>query len=165
MKEMEYIYVFSDASCNPLKDKSIGCYTFIRNDLSVLNLDIQIHQMDFSSSTLAELNTIKVALEYSHNKIKELLLFTGKEKEDIEITLYTDCKNFVDLITKRKDNDKIKAHRNYEFYKELIDLIAVYKTNVCWIKGHDKKYNKISQSQKVFSILDKKARQLSREII
>ena len=157
---MEYIYVFSDASCNPSKDKSIGCYTFIKNDLSVLNLDIQIHQMDFSSSTLAELNTIKVALEYSHNKIKEL--FTGK---DIEITLYTDCKNFVDLITKRKDNDKIKAHRNYEFYKELIDLIAVYKTNVYWIKGHDKKDNKISQSQKIFSILDKKARQLAREII
>ena len=106
---------------------------------------------------------IGTSLEYAHNKIRELLLLT--EKENIEITLYTDCKNFVDLITKRKDNDKIKAHRNYEFYKELFDLVAVYKTNVYWIKGHDKKDNKISPIQKIFSILDKKARQLVREIV
>ncbi len=158
---MEQIYVFSDASCNPLKNKSIGCYVFMRDDADISNLDIQIHQMNFSSSTLAELNTIKVALEYTHQKIRQL--FT--EKDDIEIALFTDCKNFVDLIGKRKDSDRIKTHRNYEFYKELFDLVTVYKTNVHWIKGHDKKDNKILQSQKIFSILDKKSRQLAREIV
>ena len=42
--------------------------------------------------------------------------------------------------------------------------MAAYKTQVQWIKGHDKKDNKTSQSQKIFSILDKKARQLAREL-
>ena len=153
---MTHFYLFSDASCNPSTNKSIGCYTLIQNLAS--NLDIHIHKMDFSSSTMAELHTIREALKYTHKVIKELNV------KDIEITLYVDCKNFVDLIVKRKDKENIKTHRNYELYKELIDLVAVYKTNVCWLKGHDKKDNKILDTQKIFSVIDKKARELCREL-
>ena len=149
---MAHIYLFSDASCNPLKKKSIGCYISV-NDLSTKELNIQSHEMNFSSSTLAELTTIKEALKYAHTQ------------ENIkEITLYVDCKNFVDLINKRKDKENLKTHRNYELYSELINLVNIYKTNIIWTKGHDKKEGKTQEYQKIFSILDKTARKLSRDI-
>jgi len=158
---MNNIYLFSDASCNPLKNKSIGCYTLVSNldnldifDTNILN--IQKHEMDFSSSTLAELHTIKEALKYAHSNIKY------NNNDNTTITLYVDCKNFVDLIKKRKDKENLKDHRNYELYCELINLVSLYNTNIIWTKGHDKKGNKNEVYQKIFSKVDKTARELSR---
>lgn len=153
---MHHIYLFSDASCNPSKNKSVGCYTLV-TDLSEKELNIQHYEMDFSSSTLAELMTIREALKYAHKQI------INANNVNIEITLYVDCKNFVDLIHTRKNKENLKTHRNYELYLELIKLVALYKTNIIWTKGHDKKEGKIEEYQKIFSILDKTARKLSRD--
>ena len=151
---MNNIYLFSDASCNPLKNKSIGCYTLVSNldNFDTNTLNIQKYEMDFSSSTLAELYTIKEALKYAHSNIND----------NTTITLYVDCKNFVDLIKKRKDKENLKDHRNYELYCELINLVSLYNTNIIWTKGHDKKGNKNEVYQKIFSKLDKIARKLAR---
>ena len=149
---MKHIYLFSDASCNPSKNKSIGCYTLVHS-LDDNVTDIKTVELDFSSSTLAELHTIKYALQYAH-----------KTENIDEITLYVDCKNFLNLIHKRRHKDNLKKHRNYELYKELIDLVDLHKTNIVWTKGHDKKANKKENSQQIFSLIDKTARKLSRDL-
>ncbi len=154
---MNNIYLFSDASCNPSKNKSIGCYTLVTN-LDIVNLDsldIHTYEMDFSSSTMAELMTIKQALTYAH----ERLVLSGQTS----ITLFTDCENFINLIQKRQHKEQLKNHTNYELYKELIDLVALHDTNIIWTKGHDKKDNKNELYQQIFSVLDKTARRLARE--
>lgn len=154
---MDHIHLFSDASCNPSKNKSIGCYSLVSSLISNnQQLDIQVYEMNFASSTLAELTTIREALKYAHKQI-------GDNK--VEITLYVDCLNFVNLINERKDKENLKTHRNYELYKELINLVSVHKTNIVWTKGHDKKEKKVEEYQKIFSILDKNARILSRDIL
>src|SRR5439155_561005 len=99
------------------------------------SLKIHTYEMDFSSSTLAELSTIKQALKYAHEQILP-------SSEQTSITLYTDCENFVNLIEKRQYKEHLKNHANYELYNELINLVSLYDTRIIWTKGHDKKGNK-----------------------
>ena len=150
------IYLFSDASVNKQKNKSIGCYTLI-HDLKTTDFNIISVELESKSSTLAEILTIKSALTYTHKYIESKNLI-------IEITLYVDCMNFVNLINERQNNDRIKNHKNYELYKELFDLTSKYKTTIVWTKGHDKNDNKQEEYKKIFSKIDKTARKLSRNL-
>lgn len=175
---MTHIYLLSDASCNPSKNKSIGCYFAITSCDSSYDVHplIQTYQMNFASSTLAELTTIREALKYAHSMFETMdttisnttynttYNTTSNTTPYNEITLYVDCKNFVDLIKTRQNKDNLKTHRNYELYLELINLVNMYKTNIVWTKGHDTKEGKIESYQKLFSILDKTTRNLSRKL-
>lgn len=112
------IYLFSDASVNKNIKKSVGCFFIIIDNLNNYllltdkNFNYVIH--DTTSSTQAELLTIKMALDYVNE---------NHYSENIKITLYTDCLNFVNLVTKRKSNDNLKNHKNYNFYNELINIV------------------------------------------
>ena len=108
---------------------------------------------------MSELKTIKYVLEFIDNKQEEY----NKDKK--KIYLYTDCMNFINLITKRKNKENLKAHINYELYNTLINLVAKNKVNVIWVKGHNKKILKIEKYQKIFSIIDKQTRKLLRNSI
>lgn len=71
----------------------------------------------------------------------------------------------MNLISKRKTDENLKNHRNYLFYKELIDFIDDNNVKVIWTKGHDKGQNKTDYHQKIFSILDKAVRKYSRDLV
>ena len=121
--------------------------------------DINHLVFENTSSTMSELKTIKYVLEFIDNKQEEY----NKDKK--KIYLYTDCMNFINLITKRKNKENLKAHINYELYNTLINLVAKNKVNVIWVKGHNKKILKIEKYQKIFSIIDKQTRKLLRNSI
>jgi len=80
------------------------------------------------------------------------------------VTLYTDCKNFIDLIERRQYNENIFVHRNYEFYKILIDLVKKNNVTLKWTKGHSKKSVK-EKHDVIFTLVDKQARKQVRQII
>lgn len=144
------MYIFSDTSINTTKSLAVGCYYFT-NDLSdVIDMN-EIHHIVFesASSTIAEMTTIKHILE---NNIC------------MNSTLYTDCKNFVDLVSVRQYDEKILHHRNYDFYKEIIDLINLNNVKVIWVKGHSKKELKTSNYDKIFSVIDKRTRKMTRRL-
>ena len=158
------MYVFCDSSVNNKKCIAIGAYLFLEdiNNFNVNEVETEIQnkisiiQFDSNSSTIAEYLTIKYVLE------KLDLMYTNKYPN---ITLYTDCENFVNLITKRKNNPKLVNHRNYELYIHLINLIEKLNITVIWTKGHSNKENKIHNYQKIFSLVDDEARNTLRLII
>lgn len=145
------LYVFTDASVNKNLQKAVGGY-LILDTLDVESItDDQFNYivMDSSSSTIAEMTTILQVLS---------ALYTSK----YQITLYTDCLNFVNLVRKRKDKPKLSQHRNYHLYKQLIDLSS--KIDIVWTKGHDNQNNKTQPHQTIFSLLDKAVRSYCRSL-
>jgi len=145
------VYLFSDASCQKNKI-AIGCYVLLF-DLDDDNLDVQQYTIYDTSSTMAELMTIREALKYAHNNI---------DINNDKIHLFVDCQNFIHLI---QDRVLDKNHRNYELYKELVDLVQKCECEIVWVKGHDKKDNLTEKYQKVFRHIDKLSRKLSRMTI
>uniref|UniRef100_A0A6C0CA52 RNase H type-1 domain-containing protein n=1 Tax=viral metagenome TaxID=1070528 RepID=A0A6C0CA52_9ZZZZ len=143
------MHIFTDSSVK--NNIAIGCYLIIE-DLDD-PIDIKTISMISSSSTIAEMTTIHhvlVIVDMMPNKLSH-------------ITLYTDCENFVNLIERRQYDEKLKNHRNYEFYKTLIDLVKNNNVDVKWIKGHSKKADK-DKYEMIFSLVDKQARKLVRQI-
>jgi len=151
------MYLFTDASAKTEAKKSIGCY-LILDTLDDINIKPQIEHiiLNTEKSTNAEFLTIKHVLGIVDNKQK------GNNMETI--TLYTDCENFCNLIHKRQYKPNLIKHRNYEFYKEMIDIVNKYKINCIWVKGHDKDENKLTPYEKIFKHVDHKARELSRDL-
>lgn len=153
------MHIFTDASGDPQTKKGIGCYLII-NDLNenVKKDDIICLEFNDVTSTIAELKTINHILNYVKLKCESL-------GEYSEINIYTDCENFVNLIKKRQYDDKIKSHKNYVWYKEIIDLANELKINIIWVKGHSKQKNKHEIHQIIFAIVDKHCRKILRRNI
>lgn len=151
------MHIFTDGSVNCLVNKSIGCYLILDNLNSQIDSNkIVSIEYNINSSTMVELLTIQ--------HILNLIDIKFKNKKFPKIYLYTDCMNFINILTIRKNKENFKKHKNYIFYKELILLIQKFNIKVIWIKGHDKKINKIEEYQKIFSIVDKHVRKLSRKL-
>lgn len=141
-------HIFTDTSINISKSLAVGCY-YITDTLDNTTNVEEIKSITFNSksSTIAEMTTIKYILD----------------NYDCEgAILYTDCKNFVDLIGIRQYDPKLIRHRNYGFYKNLIELIAQNQIRVVWVKGHSKKELKINNYDVIFSVVDKQTRHLTR---
>lgn len=144
------MYIFCDSSVNNKSNVGIGAY-LVLSDISDVkeNYDIQTIKLDGVTSTIAEFLTIRHVLL----NIKEC---TG------EIYLYTDCQNFVNLINERQYKPNLVKHRNYELYKELIDLVEKFNVKIIWTKGHSSQDNKKENYQKIFSRVDHHAREILR---
>jgi hypothetical protein len=145
------MHIFTDSSVNQTLNKAVGAYTILNNLEDPINMKYII--LESNSSTIAEMLTIRHVL----NEIVKLNLMNDHNY------LYTDCDNFVKLINKRQYDDKLKSHRRYELYKELIDLIMKLRITVIWTKGHSKLEDKTERYQQIFSIVDKFARNKLRE--
>lgn len=152
-----HIYVFTDSSVDPKSNRAIGSYIFL-NNIDTIDIDTnQIKHIEFeATSTMAEYLTIKhiliqIDLKYNCNNCPQ-------------ITIYTDCENFVNLVTRRKNKIK-NTHRNYLIYKYLIDTIHKYNINVIWTSGHSKKELKKENYEYIFSLVDKDARHTLRNLI
>ncbi|ARF11728.1 ribonuclease H [Klosneuvirus KNV1] len=142
------MHIFTDSSVNTKTKTGIGCYLILNSlDDEFTQENIQTIQLNDTSSTMAELDTIK-----------HVLIEIDKYNLTDDIYLYTDCENFVNLIEKRQYNENLVKHTNYKEYKEIIDLVNKLKIKVIWVKGHDKQINKTEQYEKIFSVVDKTAR-------
>jgi len=145
------MHIFTDSSVNNTSGKAIGSSLILNSLTDNFSLnDIQSIELNSTSSTMAELLTIKHVLSLVDSKHN---------------ILYTDCENFVNLINKRQYDDKIKNHRNYNLYIELINLIDKYKTTVIWVQGHSKQVDKIETYEKIFTFVDRHARKKLRELV
>lgn len=151
------MYIFTDASVSPKSKKGIGCYIIMNNlDEFVNKKNIICLEFDNVSSTIAELKTI----EHILNQIE---LKYDTFSECLNITMYTDCENFVKLINKRQYDKKLKNHTNYDWYQKIIRSVNKFKINIVWVKGHSKQENKHEIYQKNFSIVDKYCRRTLRD--
>lgn len=131
------LHIFSDASCS--KKYGVGCYCI----LSSLNdiLDIKVYELMCHQSTTMEFMTILNALESINNT------------EKLNISLYTDCNNFIKYTKTKKTNaidEDIILRFDKIFYNNNINVIK--------IKGHSKKCDKTTKEQEIFHIIDKFAR-------
>lgn len=149
------MHIFCDSSVN--KDKYIGIGSYLILDNLIYDKDhFNINNIIFNtkSSTMAEYFTV-------HHCLNTLLKYENQNLPPIN--LYTDCKNFYNLISKRQYNSVINKHKNFELYKCIIDIVNKFKVNVIWTKGHMK--NKIEIYQQIFSFVDKNARRKLREYV
>ena len=134
---------------NPKTKKGIGCYLVIKNLNDKVNVqDIKTINIDDTSSTMAELLTIKYILslmdqEYNNTKIP--------------MYLYTDCENFVNLIRTRKYNKKLLKHKNFPLYEELLQLTDRLNIKIIWMKDPCKKNTK-ELHEMIFSQVDRYAK-------
>lgn len=152
------MHIFTDTSVNPSFNIAVGGY-LILDDLSQFslenldsklikdNLKSQINYIQFESrsSTIAEMMTIQYVLQSIENSQKS-------------ITLYTDCYNFVELVTIRKC-------RTNDLYTYLIDTTDRLNINVIWTKGHSKAVLKTEIHQKIFTLVDRQARKILRSLV
>ena len=152
------MHIFTDCSVSRNFGKATGSFLFSDSLDTVDPAHIKLIQFDSRSSTIAEYLTIGHVFDYLNILYEKLV-------DDIpEIYLYTDCENFVKLVSIRKN--KIKTtHRNYSLYQYLIQTVEKFKINVIWTKGHLEKELQKEKHQKIFPLVDTHARQNLRKII
>jgi ribonuclease HI len=153
------MYIFSDVSVEPKSKKGIGCY-IIMNDLNELLNQENIVCLEFynTSSTIAELKTIEHILNQIELKYDNFSKYPN-------ITMYTDCKTFLNLINKRQHKVKLQNHRNYDWYQKIICSVNKFNINIIWVKGHSKQKDKPEIYQKHFSVIDDYSRSILRNLI
>ena len=150
-------YLFLDNISHIFLTSKIDKETFHMNDLNILTEgEPQSIQYNSLTSTIGELTTILDVLKLLEQKFNDL--------ENRKIYLYTDCKNLINIHQKTQFEHKFKEHRNYSFYKQIIDRIDKYKIQCYWTKGHNKKDLQVLPIQILFSKVDKHARRKLREL-
>lgn len=151
------MHIFTDSSVDHKRNIGIGSYLFLENLDLANETNIKHIKFDSTSSTIAELFTIGYVFNYLNS------IYKNPTKAP-SIYLYTDCENFINLITIRKDTIKT-THRNYKLYKYLINTVQKFKINVTWTKGHMAKKSQTEKHQCIFSMVDKHARNILREAV
>lgn len=154
------MHIVTDCSASPAHNISVGSYLFL-DDMSIPLPEIEnkIKNIKFNSrsSTIIELHTIG----YTFNYINTIY---GENPRPPQFFLYTDCENFIKLITGRKDTIK-KTDDNYDLYMYLINTVEKFKINAIWTKGHCPEEYRTEHYQNIFSLVDKNARRVLRETI
>jgi len=172
------VSIITDASVS--KDFAVGAYwigdqnelneleTFsLENDMNLILLRDKIKQSikiitdSNSSSTVFEITTVINALEDAHKNYPN----------STSINIYTDCKNIIDLVEKRRvklewsgfKNKKGVLINNSELYKELFSLLNPIPTKFIKIKGHCKQTDRENIEQCIFDCVDKLCRKKLRE--
>ena len=169
--ESEY-HIFVDTSVNHQHKILVGSYLFLQgcldsnyviNDSKLKNSVEKYVMEEFSTSTAAEeLNIMNV-----------INIFVKKYKirfdHNHDITLYTDCKGFYDVVQTRQYQENFQKHEKYEFYTEFLDLIESYQIKVEWVQGHKRPSNHYETylviQQQIFWIVDKVARDFLRKTL
>lgn len=158
MKEKQYL--FTDGSVNPQQNIGFGAYLHVTQDIEYdesLKNKVIVKRFEETSSTKLELETLLWALS-------ELNL------KDVELTVFTDCQNILDLHVRRekfekndyltKKNKKIANHKLYKKFYKITDNLNCQFVKV---KGHKPKSEK-DNIDKFFTLVDVTSRNALRNI-
>jgi ribonuclease HI len=155
-------YVFCDGSFNAHKNRGVGAI-LILSSLEFEELregtefPILTKVIDSNSISRVEITTALWALADSRLESKE-------------ITLFTDCKTLEGLPSRRKrlEAKSFKSGRtgkllsHADLYQEFYEVYDNLHPEIVWIKGHSKAQDQ-TEFQRVFSFVDKKAREVLRQ--
>jgi hypothetical protein len=158
------MYIFIDSSVNPQINRAIGAYLilsdaeymFINDNLhnhidikEYLHDKLQYYKLDSNSSTSAELETAQRIL--SMDVIKQNPLEPKY--------LYTDCTNLYNL-----NRNYSPTHNNAKLYDDLNAMTTQLNVQILKAKGHCKQALQLDTWQKIFSMVDKHARMILRQV-
>lgn len=149
---MSGIKLFCDGSVNPQSKIGFGAYFIYDETLEDQNIFIK--KFENTSSTKLEL---------------EVLLWALEDLSELEITVYTDCQNILQLEERKEKlfkNDFLtssgKKVRNEELYKKFYLKTEKLNLNFVKIKGH-KKIALKNELDNLFNLVDKASRKALRE--
>lgn len=150
-------FLFSDASYSPHR----------RLGVAGIALTSEFASKDFQIETLVFAGTTNTRLEL------EAILW-GFERymllpDKTSLTLFTDCKTAVDLISRRiklekngfKSGKTGRLLTNADLYQKFFHLYDQIGPDCIWLAGHSPSKNH-DQIQRIFSRVDKKTRQVLR---
>jgi len=138
--------IYIDASVNQIKKIGSGVIKILFNGEKIIENHLYENT---KSSTICEIKTLYHALQYI--KLNNLL--------NVNINIYTDCQNAINLVKNRMIKQNITNSPHYELYKMTFELYDLIKPNLIKIKGHQK-----LNDDKYFEFkeIDKLARKLVR---
>ena len=138
--------IYIDASVNHIKKIGFGVIKIMIDEKKIIENYLYENT---KSSTICEIKTLYHALQY----IKLNNLF------NININIYTDCQNAINLLENRMIKQNIIDSPHYELYKMTFELYDLIRPNLIKIKGHQK-----LNDEKYFEFkeVDKLARKLVR---
>lgn len=149
---MSGIKLFCDGSVSPQSKIGFGAYFIYDETLEDQNIFIK--KFENTSSTKLEL---------------EVLLWALEDLSELEITVYTDCQNILQLEERKEKlfkNDFLtssgKKVRNEELYKKFYLKTEKLNLNFVKIKGH-KKIALKNELDNLFNLVDKASRKALRE--
>lgn len=165
---MNEYFIFSDASFDPKSKRGITAFLILsasqwKKNAEDCNFDIQTKQID--GENIARLEFISAITAFEEWKIHFQTVETS-----VQITLITDCKALENLLKRRKrlertqfiSQSKGEVLANADLYQEFLTLFDELQPEILWVKGHSPAKNR-SDFQKVFSSVDKAARNLLRK--
>ncbi|RBQ28102.1 ribonuclease HI [Aliarcobacter vitoriensis] len=157
---MKKIKLFTDSSVNPQKKIGFGAFLEVSDEsfsFEELKKTIKIKRFEDTSSTKLELQTLLWALD-------ECII-----DENIQIEVYTDCQNIVNLQNRREKfeiNDYKtstgKTINNHELYKLFFQKLDKLNIDFIKVKGHKKNSLK-DEIDTIFNLVDKASRNALRE--
>jgi len=162
---LDCMYIYTDASFSKNHGLAVLGYALFQNQQE--HDDILLSNKNIVLSVVQETNNIRA-------EIRASLLALQKCTESCAVTLYTDCQNIVNLISRRSRLEKThfvsqssgQVLANADLYKEFYALYDRMRPEVVWIKGHaSKSKQKTDKVQKNFSSLDKEVRRFLRETV
>ena len=140
------MHVFIDSSVLP---KSVGFGSYLVLDSIDLTNPID------PNSIKSRIQTIKLNSTTSTDAELELAIYVLTNIADIKY-LYTDCNNLYSLTSRNIKN----TNRNLDKYNSIIELLKGIE--LIKVKGHKKKDLQVNNYDKIFSYVDKQARQTLR---
>jgi hypothetical protein len=143
------LHIFIDSSVNQQTKIAVGSYLITENLIDILHHDFLCLESDDSTSAELELaHRMFIMLAVSTNYLGTKHIF-----------IYTDCSNLFGLFLKKKFNP---LHKNATLYENIIRYFNDFDIKIIKMKGHVKKIDQITKEQKLFSIVDKKSRKITR---
>jgi len=160
--EKQTLFLFTDGSANPQKKIGFGAYLLLNEgelDSTTLSKDdVVTKRFENTSSSKLELQAMLWALNEINVKNSKIVIFT-------------DCQNIIGLCDRRerfeKNNymtSKKTLIKNHELYKEFYALTDKVECDFVKVKGHKKNEEK-NVIDKIFTLVDKAARDALRDII
>ncbi len=160
--DKETLYLFTDGSANPQKKIGFGAYLIVNKDelySATLSIDdVFTKKFEDTSSSKLELEAMLWAL----NKINA---------DNKKIVIFTDCQNIIGLYDRRERFEKNSYMtskntliKNHELYKEFYKITDKIECNFVKVKGH-KKHEDKNMIDKIFTLVDKAARNALREAV
>mgnify|MGYP003645714013 CR=1 FL=1 len=170
------INIFTDAATSPQVGVAVGVTVcFDSHEL----LTYSDSSMQSLFATLA-VKVIYTNLESNKSTWSEIKNMMGA-LEDVRahygaghvVNIYTDCQSLCDLLEKRKEKlisnhfmtRSGKRHAHADLYQSLFAITAQFTVKTIKLKGHYSKKDDLSLHEKIFSIIDKLARERLRSVV
>jgi len=156
---MEEIKLFTDGSVNTQSKIGYGSYLLISENKLLsesINSKVELKRFEETNSTKLELQTLLWAL----SKI---------ETDGINITIYSDSQNVINLLKRRERleqnnyiSNKNKLLNNFLLYKEFYKITDVISCKFVKVDGHKKAEQK-NDIDWLFTLVDKASRKALRK--